>query len=390
MANESFFTPEDLLEEDQLEYRYQDKSSERYGADVNSSKADISKVVNSRCQLTTADEILEAYEEKLEFKDDKEIIIQNVSVVGLSDFAPKANPNEIRKAVEKFAWKTLGYCKDENEDDPVPDSPAILFTTVTDLLKQPDIKLDLMCPLLNQVLDGGLRCSTVTEITGESGSGKSQVCLHSACAQALQGHSVIYLQTEASFPLSRLSQILSERCETEEEMEESMNRIFIKKIQTYSLMQSVLNNDIEVLIKEKCVKLIILDSITAIIRGDKDIEDVSERTDVLSHIGQRLQDLCHEYKLSVLVVNQVSSAIDFPGHTYGRKVIPSLGPSWTAFINTRLFVSKSEYLVGQSQIPGLQNDASLRSIEVDFSSFLEESFFNFIVTPSGILGINIT
>ena len=54
-----------------------------------------------RCQLTTADEILEAYEEKLEFKDDKEIIIQNVSVVGLSDFAPKANPNEIRKAVEK-------------------------------------------------------------------------------------------------------------------------------------------------------------------------------------------------------------------------------------------------------------------------------------------------
>ena len=26
----------------------------------------------------------------------------------------------------------------------------------------------------------------------------------------------------------------------------------------------------------------------------------------------------------------------------------------------RLFVSKSEYLVGQSQIPGLQNDASLR------------------------------
>ena len=54
-----------------------------------------------RCQLTTADEILEAYEEKLEFKDDKEIIIQNVSVVGLSDFAPKANPNAIRKAVEK-------------------------------------------------------------------------------------------------------------------------------------------------------------------------------------------------------------------------------------------------------------------------------------------------
>ena len=36
-------------------------------------------------------------------------------------------------------------------DEPVPESPAILFTTVSDLLKQPDIKLDLLCPLLNQV-----------------------------------------------------------------------------------------------------------------------------------------------------------------------------------------------------------------------------------------------
>ena len=32
-------------------------------------------------------------------------------------------------------------------------------------------------------------------------------------------------------------------------MTESMNRIFIKKIQTYALMQSVLGHDIEVLIK---------------------------------------------------------------------------------------------------------------------------------------------
>ena len=43
-------------------------------------------------------------------------------------------------------------------DDLVPDSPAILFTTVTDLLKQPDIKLDLMCPLLNQVINLKFLC----------------------------------------------------------------------------------------------------------------------------------------------------------------------------------------------------------------------------------------
>ena len=51
--------------------------------------------------LLTANEIFEAYEEKLEFNDDKEMIIENVSFVGLTDFAPEAKRKEIQKALEK-------------------------------------------------------------------------------------------------------------------------------------------------------------------------------------------------------------------------------------------------------------------------------------------------
>lgn len=51
--------------------------------------------------LLTANEIFEAYEEKLEFNDDKEMIIENVSFVGLTNFAPEAKKEEIQKALEK-------------------------------------------------------------------------------------------------------------------------------------------------------------------------------------------------------------------------------------------------------------------------------------------------
>ena len=41
--------------------------------------------------------------------------------------------------------------------------------------------------------------------------GKTQVCLHAAAVTALSGQSVIYLQTEARFPVNRLAQIINTR-----------------------------------------------------------------------------------------------------------------------------------------------------------------------------------
>ena len=41
--------------------------------------------------------------------------------------------------------------------------------------------------------------------------GKTQFCLHAAAVTSLRGSAVVYLQTEGSFPLARLQQIVRAR-----------------------------------------------------------------------------------------------------------------------------------------------------------------------------------
>jgi len=360
---------------------------------ANRSRHDLSEVSANKsiCRWsdsTSTREILSAYEEKLEFKDDKEPTLNNISVTGLKQFARKADQNSVMQAVDLVAFRTLGF-HTENKDFKEQESVKSLFKSVKDLIEEGVDYLHTGCPLFDQVLNGGLRCGVITEISGESGAGKSQVCLHLASIAAIQHIPVIYLQTEATFPISRLKQILSSRCESSEDIEESMNRIYIMKIHNYTHMLSLLDNHIQPLIQEKEVKLLIVDSITALVRGDKDIENISERTEILNNLGNMIKVLSTKHQLATLLVNQVSSVINYPGYTFGRKVIPCLGPYWSSFINTRLFIAKTELAVYKKQIPGLEADTILRSLEVDFSSYLEENFFNFIVTTCGIMDINI-
>merc|ERR1719383_492511 len=122
------------------------------------------------------------------------------------------------------------------------------------------------------------------------------------------------------------------------------------KVHSFSQMQSVLDRDLGKTVEEKGVRLVILDSITALIRGDKDIENISERTAIIGRLGVKLQEVCKDLGVAILVVNQVSAAINFPGHTYGREVVPSLGSLWTNYINTRLFLTKTDFIVSKGMV----------------------------------------
>lgn len=54
------------------------------------------------------------------------------------------------------------------------------------------------------MLSGGIREGQLTELVGESSSGKTQLCLSIALRTALRNEGVIYLDTTASFSASRL------------------------------------------------------------------------------------------------------------------------------------------------------------------------------------------
>ncbi|MCO5554936.1 hypothetical protein L7F22_008475 [Adiantum nelumboides] len=74
-------------------------------------------------------------------------------------------------------------------------------------------KCSLGCPVLDSFLHGGIPCGSVTELVGECGSAKTQVCLQlllSAQMPLCQGGlhaSSLYIFTESYFPSKRLQQL---------------------------------------------------------------------------------------------------------------------------------------------------------------------------------------
>jgi hypothetical protein len=62
------------------------------------------------------------------------------------------------------------------------------------------------CDGIDDLLGGGLRQGQVTEITGPSASGKTQLCLSAAASAAALGHRVVYVDTTGGFSATRIKQ----------------------------------------------------------------------------------------------------------------------------------------------------------------------------------------
>lgn len=64
---------------------------------------------------------------------------------------------------------------------------------------------------LDEILNGGIRSSLVTEIVGKAGIGKTQICLTVSVMTSSKGIGVIYFDTEGKFSPMRLMEIALNR-----------------------------------------------------------------------------------------------------------------------------------------------------------------------------------
>lgn len=91
------------------------------------------------------------------------------------------------------------------------------------------------CAALDRVTGGGLSIRGLTEIAGESGCGKSQLCLQlSLCVQLPTSSggadkSAVYICTEDAFPSRRLSQ-LAKLYRSRHGISDWMDKIFIEQL----------------------------------------------------------------------------------------------------------------------------------------------------------------
>ncbi|MCW3134341.1 MAG: DNA repair and recombination protein RadB [Methanophagales archaeon] len=165
------------------------------------------------------------------------------------------------------------------------------------------------CKSIDELLGGGFESGTVTQLYGEAGSGKTNVCLQVAIECARKGKRVIFIDSEGFSP-ERFLQIASSNSEN---VESIARRIIIYEPHSFEQQTSCIN-EIEEVIKEKegesGVALVILDSATLFYRLELDDERSIYLRRVLANQIMHLLEIARRYDLAVIITNQVYMDIE--------------------------------------------------------------------------------
>jgi DNA repair protein RadA len=190
------------------------------------------------------------------------------------------------------------------------------FSTFEDILEKRKslLKCTTGSSKLDSFLKGGIETQAMTEIAGEFGSGKSQLC-YTLCVTAnlplnkggLEGN-VIFIDTENTFRPERIHQIAENRGITEPE--ELLRKIYVCKIFNSGHLELIVQN-LGKSIQEYKARLLIVDSIISLHRaeftGRGTLADRQQRLNIMLH---KLIRLAEVYNIAVVVTNQVQSQPD--------------------------------------------------------------------------------
>ncbi|CAA2991721.1 DNA repair XRCC3 homolog [Olea europaea subsp. europaea] len=275
-----------------------------------------------------------------------------------------------------------------------------------DLLRHPlpaqTPKLTLNCPLLDGLLRGGIPCGSITEITAESGVGKTQFSIQLLLAAQLPATrgglsaSSLCLHSEFPFPFRRLQQ-LSVFYQSHIP-NNPLDRIFIQPVNSPDHLLDLLSR-LESIVSRLNIRLIVIDSIAALFRSEFDNTplELKRRSSMFFKIASKLKSQAQKFGLAVVVTNQVVDVIESSGNlrignsgflfSSGRRVCPALGLSWANCVNIRLFLWREEERVDVEggEIRSMQ---ARRFIRVVFAPHLPDCSCEFVIKREGIFGVD--
>jgi DNA repair protein RadA len=193
---------------------------------------------------------------------------------------------------------------------------------------------------LDDFLKGGIESQSITELAGEFGSGKSQIC-HTLCVTAAKGgsrgtiNSIIFIDTENTFRPERVHQIAEARGLDSEEL---MKKVFVCKISNSAQLEALIRN-LGKSIEEYKAKTVIVDSIISLHRAEYAVrETLAERQQRLNVMLHKLIRLAEIYNIAVVLTNQVQSS---PDNTFGNDSLRAAGGNIMAHACTyRIFLRK--------------------------------------------------
>ncbi|KAK5959042.1 putative DNA-dependent ATPase RAD57 PWA37_003720 [Arxiozyma heterogenica] len=173
-----------------------------------------------------------------------------------------------------------------------------------------DIKID-------EILGGGIFIRGITEIFGESSTGKSQLLMQLSLTVQLPlenyglNGKCVFITTEGDLTTQRIQQILAENPLYNNE-NVSLDNIFTVTCNDLTTQEHILDVQLPILLdrNKDSIKLIIIDSISHHLRVELEntsIKNSQVNRFYVERLAEKLLYLANKYELSVVVANQVGN-----------------------------------------------------------------------------------
>ncbi|KAI0147112.1 DNA repair protein RAD57 [Xylariaceae sp. FL1272] len=196
---------------------------------------------------------------------------------------------------------------------------SVLRQTGEELFSKPWHTISTLDPSLDAALGGGIPTGYLTEITGESGAGKTQFLLTVLLSAQLPlphglARPALYISTEAALSTTRLSQILSHHpffASLDSSIPRpSLDGIISTVVPDLESQEHILTYQVPVEVSRRNIGLIVLDSVAANYRAEFERgntnSNMAARSAELVRLGSLLRDLARKHDLAVVVANQVA------------------------------------------------------------------------------------
>ena len=215
------------------------------------------------------------------------------------------------------------------------------FVTATSLYNRRRDKITTGAKSFDDLLGGGVETKAVTEVYGEFGTGKTQLC-HTLCVMVQQGREAgglsgraVYIDTENTFRPERIASISRARGIDEHK---ALEDIIVAKAYN-SAHQELIIEETGPVIEEKNVRLVIVDSAVAHYRAEfLGRATLSERQQRLNKFMHILVRMAETYEVAVVFTNQIQAS---PDAVFGDTVRPAGGNVVAHTSTYRIFLKKS-------------------------------------------------
>ncbi|CAL1295319.1 unnamed protein product [Larinioides sclopetarius] len=189
---------------------------------------------------------------------------------------------------------------------------------------------------------------------------------------------VVYIHTEGEFPIKRFLQMVNafKRDFPELQNLRLSDNLVLKKVFNLNQLMHVLQNGLPDLLKKVSPpRIIIIDSVAALLRCEYD--SWSERTSLMVQLATEIWKLANIHQMAVVCVNQVSGSNKNQNQNTKQTHldVPSLGLLWSNILTTRIKISKKS---SETSLP------ATRILELIFSSYHPHICNNFMISESGI------